>query len=139
MPLSLQSVILHPAQSSVRFSDDDACRLYGKLFADKGYISQKLFNSLFAGGIQLVTGLRVNMKNKLMPFHDKMMLRKRYIIETINDLLKNTAQLVHSRHRSLANFIMNLISALGAYCFFDNKPKAFVGYTIEKTNQLSLF
>ena len=58
-------------------------------------------------GIQLVTGLRVNMKNKLMPFYDKMMLRKRYIIETINDLLKNTAQIVHSRYRSVANFIIN--------------------------------
>ena len=73
-----------------------AKRLYGKLFADKGYISQKLFDSLFEEGIQLVTGLRVNMKNKLMPFYDKIMLRKRYIIETINDLLKNTAQIVDS-------------------------------------------
>lgn len=116
-----------------------ARRLYGKLFADKGYISQKLFNFLFTNGIQLVTGLRVNMKNKLMPFYDRMMLRKRYIIETINDLLKNTAQIVHSRHGSVANFIMNLISALGAYCFFENKPKALVGYTIENTRQLSLF
>ncbi len=57
--------------------------MYGKLFADKGYISQKLFDFLFEDGIQLVTGLRVNMKNKLMPFYDRMMLRKRYIIETI--------------------------------------------------------
>ena len=113
--------------------------LYGKLFADKGYISQKLFDSLFEEGIQLITGLRVNMKNKLMPFYDKTMLRKRYIIETINDLLKNTAQIVHSRHRSVANFIMNIISALGAYCFFDNKPKALTGYVIENTKQLSLF
>lgn len=116
-----------------------AKRLYGKLFADKGYISQKLFDFLFEDGIQLVTGLRVNMKNKLMPFYDRMMLRKRHIIETINDMLKNTAQLVHSRHRSLANFIMNVISALGAYCFFENKPKALGGYTIEDTKELSLF
>ena len=116
-----------------------ARRLYGKLFADKGYISQKLFDFLFEDGIQLVTGLRVNMKNKLMPFHDRMMLRKRYIIETINDMLKNKAQIVHSRHRSLSNFIMNLISALGAYCFFENKPQALVGYVIEDTRQLSLF
>ena len=71
-----------------------AKRLYGKLFADKGYTSQKLFDALFEDGIQLVTGLRVNMKNKLM-------LRKRYIVETINDLLKNTAQMVRSRHRSV--------------------------------------
>ena len=116
-----------------------AKRLQGKLFADKGYISQKLFDSLFEEGIQLVTGLRVNMKNKLMPFYDKMMLRKRHIIETINDLLKNTAQIVHSRHRSVANFIINIISALGAYCLFDNKPKALTGYVIEDTKQLSLF
>lgn len=101
--------------------------------------SQKLFDFLFEDGIQLVTGLRVNMKNKLMPFYDRMMLRKRYIIETINDMLKNTAQIVHSRHRSVNNFIMNLISALGAYCFFDNKPKALQGYCIENTKQLSLF
>ena len=68
------------------------------------------------------------MRNKLMPFYDRMMLRKRYIIETKNDLLKNTAQIVHSRHRSVSNFMMNLISALGAYCFLDNKPKALIGY-----------
>lgn len=103
------------------------------------YISQKLFDFLFEDGIQLVTGLRVNMKNKLIPFYDRMMLRKRYIIETINDMLKNTAQIVHSRHRSVNNFVMNLISALGAYCFFDNKPMALQGYCIEDTKQLSLF
>ena len=116
-----------------------AKRLYGKLFADKGYISQKLFDFLFEDGIHLVTGLKTNMKNKLMPFYDRMMLRKRYIIETINDLLKNIAQIVHSRHRSVGNFIMNLISALGAYCFFENKPKALQGYCIEQTRQLELF
>ena len=60
-------------------------------------------------------------------------------VETINDMLKNTAQIVHSRHRSVSNFIMNLIPALGAYCFFDNKPKALQGYCIEDTKQLSLF
>ena len=64
---------------------------------------------------------------------------KSYIIETINDMLKNTAQIVHSRHRSVNNFVMNLISALGAYCFFDNKPMALQGYCIEDTKQLSLF
>ena len=59
--------------------------------------------------------------------------------ETINNMLKNTAQIVHSGHRSVNNFVMNLISALGAYCFFDNKPKALQGYCIENTKQLSLF
>lgn len=67
------------------------------------------------------------------------MLRKRHIIETINDILKNTAQLVHSRHWSVNNFIMSMISALAAYCFFDNKPQALEGYYIEGTKQLMSF
>ena len=98
----LDFYLSHPSFAGANVSYKDprlfevlAKRLYGKLFADKGYISQKLFDFLFADGIQLVTGLRVNMKNKLMPFYDRMILRKRYIIETINDLLKNTAQIVH--------------------------------------------
>ena len=113
--------------------------LYGKLFADRGYISPRLFDMLFDDGIHLVTGIRTNMKNKLMPMWDKIMLRKRCIIETINDMLKNTAQLVHSRHRSVNNFIMNMVAALAAYCFFDNKPQALQGYYIEKTKQLMMF
>lgn len=107
--------------------------LYGQLFADRGYISQKLFNSLLTNGIHLVTGLRNNMKNKLMPMKDKILLRRRCIIETINDMLKNTAQLVHSRHRALHNFIMNLVSCLCAYCFYDNKPNALPGFYVKKT------
>lgn len=115
-----------------------AKELYGKLFADRGYISQKLFDRLFDDGIHLVTGLKGNMKNKLMPLWDKILLRRRCIIETINDMLKNKAQIVHSRHRSLNNFFMNLISAIGAYCFFDNKPEA-LDYHVEDTKQLSLW
>ena len=74
-----------------------------------------------------------------MPIYDRMMLRKSYIFEAINDMLKNTAQIVQSRHRSVSNFIMNLISVLGAYCFFDNKPMALQGYCIEDIKQPSLF
>ena len=87
---------------------------------------------------KLVHGLKAKMKNKLMPMWDKIMLRKRYIIECINELLKNKANLVHSRHRSIYNFIMNLCSALTAYCFFDNKPEALPVY-VEKSRQLELF
>ena len=54
-------------------------------------------------------------------------------------MLKNTAKFVHSRHRSINNFLMNLIAALGAYCFFDNKSEALQGYTIEQSKQLTLF
>lgn len=115
-----------------------AKELFGKVFADRGYISPRLFNWLFADGIHLVHGLKANMKNKLMPMWDKIMLRKRYVIECINELLKNKANLVHSRHRSVHNFIINLCGALTAYCFFDNKPEALKVH-VEKSRQLELF
>ena len=98
-------------------------KLYGRLFADRGYISPRLLNHYSKTESHIVTGINANMKNKLMPLWDKIMLRKRYVIECINDMLKNTAKLVHSRHRSINNFLMNLIAALGVYCFFDNKPE----------------
>lgn len=113
--------------------------LYGKVFADRGYIKKELFESLFSQGIQLVHGLKANMKNKLMPMWDRIMLRKRYIIECLNELLKGKANLVHSRHRSVHNFIMNLCAALAAYCFFDNKPDALPVHIERNDRQLELF
>ena len=96
--------------------------LFGKLFGDKGYISQALFTTLFAHGVQLITHVRRNMKNRLMPLADKLLLRKRAIIETINDQLKNISQIEHSRHRSPANFLVNLMAGLIAYCHQPKKP-----------------
>jgi len=96
--------------------------LFGKLFGDKGYISKRLFDELFAEGLQLVTSVRKNMQNRLMPLADKLMLRKRSIIETINDQLKNISQIEHSRHRSFNNFVVNILSGLIAYCHQAKKP-----------------
>ena len=94
----------------------------GKLVGDKGYISKGLFEKLFVDGIQLLTKVRNNMKGALMSVADKILVRKRAIIETVNDELKNMAQIEHSRHRSVANFTVNIVSALSAYCFFPKKP-----------------
>jgi len=113
-------------------------RLFGKLFGDRGYISSTLFETLFNNGIHLVTGIKSNMKNRLMSFHDRIMLRKRSIIETINDELKNICEIEHTRHRAMHNFVMNLISALTAYCFFDKKPAIRCEMELP-TGQLSLF
>ena len=104
--------------------------LFGKLYADKGYISQSLFEQLWDDGVHLVTGIKTNMKNRLMPIYDKIMLRKRSVIESLNDMLKNVAQLVHTRHRSFHNFIMNLLASLSAYCFFDTKPAVNFDYEV---------
>jgi len=113
-------------------------KLFGKLFGDKGYISSALFETLFSNGVHLVTGIRNNMKNRLMNFYDRIMLRKRSVIETINDELKNICEIEHTRHRAMHNFVMNLIAALAAYCFFDKKPA--IRFDREPpTGQLSLF
>ena len=94
----------------------------GKLFADKGYISQPLFKELFGKGTHLITNIRSNMKNKLLPLIDRIILKKRFIIETINDQLKNISQIEHSRHRSPLNFLVNLMAALSAYQLKPKKP-----------------
>jgi transposase len=98
-------------------------RLFGKLFGDKGYISQPLAQSLRElFNIQLITKLRSNMKNQLMTMTDRILLRRRAIIETIIDQLKNISQIEHSRHRSISNFFVNVLCGLIAYCRRPSKP-----------------
>lgn len=97
-------------------------QLWGKLFGDRGYISQELFEQLWAEGLQLITKLKRNMKNKLMPLFDKLLLRQRALIECVNDQLKNVSQIEHTRHRSPINGIVNMIAAVVAYTFQPKKP-----------------
>ena len=111
--------------------------IYGKLVADKGYIGKNLFERLFVDGIQLITKLKDNMKGALMRVSDKLLLRKRAIIETVNDELKNIAQIEHSRHRCFDNFVVNMLGALAAYCCFPKKPCINVQRTLD--TQLALF
>jgi len=107
-------------------------KVFGKLFGDKGYISQTLFEKLFIDGIHLVTKIRKNMKNSLMQTSDKVLLRKRALVETVNDELKNTCQIEHTRHRSVDNFLSNLISGLIAYHFLPKKPSLNLEVVYEK-------
>lgn len=98
-------------------------KLFGKLFGDKGYISQPLAQSLRSMfNIQLITKLRSNMKGQLMTLSDRILLRRRAIIETIIDQLKNISQIEHSRHRSISNFFVNVLCGLIAYCHRPSKP-----------------
>ncbi len=112
-------------------------KIFGKLYADKGYVSKELTALLFDQGLHLVTGIRNNMKNILMSMRDKILLRKRSVIETINDQLKNICQAEHSRHRSFGNFITNLVASLIAYSFQEKKPS--IKFETQNTNQLALF
>ena len=111
--------------------------IYGKLVEDKGYVGKELFQKLFVEGIQLITKLKSNIKGALMSVSDKLLLRKRAIIETVNDELKNIAQVEHSRHRCFDNFIVNMLGAIAAYCMFPKKPCINVQRTLD--TQLTLF
>jgi hypothetical protein len=97
-------------------------KVFGKIYGDKGYLGKDLFDKLFTDGIHLVTKVRKNMKQKKQEFMDRVILRKRAVIESINDVLKNICYIEHSRHRSFDNFIGNLIAGLTAYSFLDSKP-----------------
>ena len=100
-----------------------AKKLFGKLFGDKGYISQPLAQSLREMfDVQLITKLRRNMKDQLMAWSDRILLRRRAIIETIIDQLKNISQIEHSRHRSVTNYFVNVLCGLIAYCRRPSKP-----------------
>lgn len=96
--------------------------IFGKLFGDKGYISQELFLKLYEKGIEIITRLKRNMKNKLMNLVDKILLRSRGIIESVNNKLKACCQIEHHRHRSPLNFLVNLVSGIVAYSYDPYKP-----------------
>lgn len=97
--------------------------LTGKLLADKGYISNDWFQKLWKKGLHIMVGIRKNMKNYLLPIYDKLLMRKRFIVETVFGVLKQDMGLEHSRHRSPANAIVHLLSCLVAYCLKSKKPK----------------
>jgi len=96
--------------------------LEGKCYADKGYIGHNIFKLLWQKGLHLITGIRSNMKNYLMPLIDKLILRKRFLIETVFGVLKTDMQLEHSRHRSPINAFVNILACLIAYSYKSNKP-----------------
>ena len=102
--------------------EDLTKNLCGKLIGDKGYIKKPLSESLLNRGLHLLTKTKKNMKPQLMTLMDKLLLRKRAIIETVNDQLKNIAQIEHTRHRSVFNFVGNILAALIAYTFQPKKP-----------------
>lgn len=94
----------------------------GKLYGDKGYLSKSLAGELWEKGVELITNVRKNMKKKAISLWDRAMLKKRFIIETINDQLKNISYIEHSRHRSINGFMLNMLGGIIAYCLKKNKP-----------------
>ena len=95
--------------------------LQGYLYGDKGYLS-KLFDYFFKKGLRLITKVRKNMKQKLVPLQQRLMLKKRALIESVNGILCHICNIEHSRHRSPVNAFAHILSGLIAYQFLDNKP-----------------
>ncbi len=110
-------------------------KIFGKLFGDKGYISKALAELLWGNRIQMITKPRKNMKDFNISQADKIMLRKRAIIECMNDELKNICKLQHTRHRPVGNFLINTMGVLCAYHFFPKKPSSNIVF---KTNEKQL-
>ncbi|AIK96400.1 IS982 family transposase [Candidatus Odyssella acanthamoebae] len=137
--LKLHLILNHKGQA-VRFTpgntDDRATLirmikgLKGKCFTDKGYIGKDIFHTLWQNGIHLITGIRKNMKNYLMSYRDKLLLRKRFIIETVFGILKTDMNLEHSRHRSPTNAFVHIMATLVAYSYKTNKPKINTSFSI---------
>lgn len=96
--------------------------LWGQLFGDRGDIFRALHEGLWAHGLALLPLLRRNMKPRLRRLWDRLLLRKRFLIETLNDQLQNVSQIAHSRHRSLTGFMVNLVAGLIADTYQPKKP-----------------
>ncbi len=109
--------------------------LWGKLFGDRGYISQKLFEQLQQSGVQLITKLKRRMKNKLIPLLDKVLLRKRMLIESVGEQLKHVCHISHTRHRSVNNAFVHILAALVAYTWYERKPT--LRFTAEEQHLLT--
>jgi hypothetical protein len=99
--------------------------LKGECYGDKGYLS-KLFEQFYRQGLHLITKAKSNMKNKLIPLSQYMKLRKRAVIESVNDILMTVFDIDHTRHRSPINALAHMFSALIAYCFYPTKPCVYV-------------
>jgi hypothetical protein len=124
--------VMNFALSAANVSDNDPQildnilnGLEGKCYGDKGYLS-KLFEKYYMQGIQIITKLRKNMKNKLMQFTDKLWLRKRAVIESVNDILMTVFDIDHTRHRSPVNAMAHIIGGMIAYSYYDEKPCVFI-------------
>lgn len=99
--------------------------LRGRCYADKGYLT-RLFEEFYQQGLRLVTKVRSNMKNQLVEIDDKLRLKKRALIESVNDILMSVQDVDHSRHRSPLNALVHTLAGLVAYHFYDTKPCVYV-------------
>lgn len=129
--------ITHGATHDLKAGKEMMKDLTGKIFGDKGYIGKKEFLALLEKGLILVTGIKKTMKNKLLEIWDKILLRKRSLVESVYNIMKNTLHLEHSRHRSVVNAGIYYITTIIAYCWKPTKPT--IKFNKEETQLLEAF
>jgi len=106
-------------------------KLLGKLFGDRGYlVNEELFKKIYSNGVHLVTKIRKNMSNKFVEMKDKLLLRKRGVVESVGNILKESISIEHSRHRCLAGFLCHVLASLVTYCFREKKPSISTSYNV---------
>lgn len=114
---------LTPGNTDDRKPIPEMCEgLFGLLFADKGYVAKWLTEALAGRGVRLVTKPKKNMRPVLRTEFEAAVLRRRSLVETVIDELKNLCQIEHTRHRSVSNFLVNLMAGVVAYCLSGSKP-----------------
>ena len=99
--------------------------LRGRCHGHKGYLF-RLFEEFYQQGLRLITKVRSNMKNQFLEIDDKLRLKKRALIESVNDILMSVQDVDHRRHRSPLNALVHTLAGLVAYHFYDTKPCVYV-------------
>lgn len=99
--------------------------LQGECYGDRGYLT-KLFEQFYLQGLHLITRIRSNMKNQLLKMEHQLKLRKRAVIESVNDILVSVFDIEHSRHRNPLNALVHMLTGLIAYCFYEGKPAVWI-------------
>ena len=99
-----------------------ASGLFCKLYADKGCIAKAFAKKMKDFGLDVVTRVRKSMLKIVHSEFDQALLRKRSLVETVFDELKNLCQIEYTRHRSPMNFAVNLMAGIVAYCLQPVKP-----------------
>ncbi len=98
-------------------------KITGKVFGDKAYICKELWFKLYSRNLRMITNIRKDMKNYLLELEDKAMLRKRSLIESVFNILKNRMNLEHTRHRSPVNFLVHILACVTSYAITKSRIK----------------
>ena len=87
--------------------------------------------TLFNIRLIIVTGIKKNTRNRLLSIIDKLFLRRRAsFVESAFGVMKCNMNLERERHRSVDNYVVNVLSCLVAYSFRYRCSKGVVNMSV---------